>query len=91
MSGSSDREFSQESFLRASFPARLAASTVSSTHSEYVHFCSVNHEPKVLEEPADLVLNIPLDLDEQGSADEKGFDRMTVEVFDADPCPIRIA
>ena len=22
---------------------------------EYVHFCSANHEPKVLEEPADLV------------------------------------
>ena len=53
-------------------------------HGKYVHFCSANHEPKVLEEPADLVLNIPLDLDEQGSADEKGFDRMTVEVFDAD-------
>jgi hypothetical protein len=31
-----------------------------------------------------LVLNIPLDLYEQGSADKKGLDRMTVEIFDAD-------
>src|SRR6516165_5769556 len=33
---------------------------------------------EVLEEPADLVLNIPLDLDEQSPADKKGFDRVTV-------------
>jgi hypothetical protein len=31
-----------------------------------------------------LVLNIPLDLDEQSPADKKGFDRVTVEIFDAD-------
>jgi len=30
-----------------------------------------------------LVLNIPFDLDEQGSADEKGLDRVAVKVFDA--------
>jgi hypothetical protein len=54
---------------------------LSSTDGKYIHLCSANNEPKVLEEPADLVLNIPLDLDEQGSADQKGFDRMTVEVF----------
>ena len=65
---------------------------LSSTDGKYIHLCSANNEPKVLEEPADLVLNIPLDLDEQGSADQKGFDRMTVEVFDADLLvPIRIA
>ena len=40
--------------------------------------------PRFLEEPADLVLNIPLDLDEQSSADKKSFDRVTVEIFDAD-------
>ena len=34
--------------------------------------------------PADLVLNIRLDLDEQSPADKKGFDRVTVEIFDAD-------
>ena len=39
---------------------------------------------EVLEEPADLVLNIPLDLDEQTPADKKSFDRVTVEIFDAD-------
>ena len=30
-----------------------------------------------------MVLEIPLDLDEQGSADEESLDRVTVEVFDA--------
>ena len=40
-------------------------------------------EPEILEEPADLVLNIPLDLDEQSSADKKGFDRVATEIFDA--------
>ena len=30
-----------------------------------------------------MVLNIPLDLDEQSLADKKGFDRVTVEIFDA--------
>ena len=30
------------------------------------------------------ILNIPLDLDKQSSADKQGFDRMTVEIFDAD-------
>jgi hypothetical protein len=29
-----------------------------------------------------LVLEIPFDLDEQGAADEKGFDRVTVEGLD---------
>ena len=41
-------------------------------------------EPEILEETADLVLKIPLDLDEQSSADKKGFDCVTVEIFDAD-------
>jgi hypothetical protein len=54
------------------------------THGKYVHLCPADDEPKVLEEPADLVLNIPLDLDKQSSADKQGFDRMTVEIFDAD-------
>ena len=40
--------------------------------------------PRILEEPADLVLKISLDLDEQSSADKKGFDCVTVEIFDAD-------
>jgi hypothetical protein len=30
-----------------------------------------------------LILEIPLDLDEQSSADEESLDRVTVEVFDA--------
>jgi hypothetical protein len=30
-----------------------------------------------------LVLKIPLDLNEQSSANEEGFDRVTVEIFDA--------
>jgi hypothetical protein len=38
----------------------------------------------ILEEPADLVLNIPLDLNEQSSADKKGFGRVTVKISDAD-------
>ena len=53
-------------------------------HGKHVHLCPADDEPKILEEPADLVLNIPLDLDEQSSADKKGFDRVTVEIFDAD-------
>jgi hypothetical protein len=53
-------------------------------HDKHVHLCLADDEPKILEEPADLVLNIPLDLDEQSSADKKGFDRVTVEIFDAD-------
>jgi hypothetical protein len=39
--------------------------------------------PRFLRKPADLVLNIPLDLDEQNSADQKGFDRVAIEIFDA--------
>ena len=31
-----------------------------------------------------MVLNIPLDLNEQSSADKKGFGRVTVEIFDVD-------
>jgi hypothetical protein len=46
---------------------------------KYVHLRSANNEPEVLEEPADLVLQISLDLDEESSADEKGLDRVTVE------------
>jgi hypothetical protein len=41
-------------------------------------------EPEILEEPPDLIFNIPLDLDEQSSTDKKGSDRMTIEIFDAD-------
>ena len=53
-------------------------------HGKHVHLCLADDEPEVLEQPADLVLNIPLDLDEQSSADKKGFDRVAVEIFDAD-------
>ena len=52
-------------------------------HGKHVHFCPANNKPEVLEEPADLVLKIPLDLDEQSSADEEGLDRVTIEIFDA--------
>ena len=51
---------------------------------KHVHFCPADDEPEILEETADLVLNIPLDLDEQSPADKKGFDCVTVEIFDAD-------
>ena len=51
--------------------------------AKHVHLCSANNKPEVLEKPTDLVLKISLDLDEQGSADEKGLDRVAVEVFDA--------
>ena len=47
-------------------------------HRKHVHLCLADDEPEILEEPADLVLNIPLDLDEQSSADKKGFDRMAI-------------
>src|SRR5262245_12820497 len=53
-------------------------------HGKHVHLCLADDEPEILEEPADLVLNIPFDLDEQSSADQKGFDRVAVEIFDAD-------
>ena len=39
---------------------------------------------EILEEPTDLVLYIALDFDDQSSADKKGFDRVTVEIFDPD-------
>jgi hypothetical protein len=54
------------------------------THGKHVHLCPADDEPEVLEEPADLVLEISLDLNEQRSADEEGFDRVTIEIFDAD-------
>jgi hypothetical protein len=53
-------------------------------HRKHIHLCLADDEAGVLEEPADLVLNIPLDLDEQSPADKKGFDRVTVEIFNAD-------
>src|SRR5262245_46237808 len=46
------------------------------------HFGPANDGPEVLEQSTDLVLDVPFDLDEQGSADEKGLDRVAVEVFD---------
>jgi transposase len=52
-------------------------------HGKHVHLRSADNQPKILEETADLVLNIPLDLDEQSSANKNGFDRVTVEIFDA--------
>jgi len=54
------------------------------THGKRVHLRLPDEEPEILEEPADLVLNIPLDLDEQSSAHKQGFDRVAVEIFDAD-------
>jgi hypothetical protein len=39
---------------------------------------------KVLEKPTDLVLNIPFDLNKQGSTDQNSFDCVTIEIFDAD-------
>ena len=39
-------------------------SQLRSTDGKYVHLRSANNEPEVLEEPADLVLQISLDLDE---------------------------
>jgi hypothetical protein len=53
-------------------------------HGKHVHLCPTDDEPKILEQPADLVLKIALNLDEQSSADKEGFDRVTVEIFDAD-------
>jgi FAD-NAD(P)-binding protein len=52
-------------------PLRFASLTPQALSAD--HF---DDEPEILEEPADLVLNIPLDLDEQSSADKKGFDRV---------------
>jgi hypothetical protein len=37
------------------------------SRSKCVHLCSSDDEPKILKEPADLVLHIPLDLDEWSS------------------------
>ena len=54
------------------------------TQGKHVHLCPADDEPEVLEKPADLVLEISLDLNEQRSADEEGFDRVTIEIFDAD-------
>jgi hypothetical protein len=42
-------------------------------HGKYVHLCPADDKPKIFEKPADLVLNIPLDLDEQSSADKNGL------------------
>src|SRR5262249_46610877 len=47
-------------------------------HRNHVHLCLADDEPEILDEPADLVLNIPLDLDEQSSADKKGFDCVAI-------------
>jgi hypothetical protein len=62
------------------------------THGKHVHLGPAHDEPEVFEQSTDLVLNIPYDLDEQGSADEKGLDRVTVEGLSRAPlCTIRIA
>jgi hypothetical protein len=39
-------------------------SQLRSTDGKYVHLCSANNEPEVLEESADLIFKIALDLDE---------------------------
>ena len=53
------------------------------THGKHVHLCAADYEPEILEETADLVLDISLDLDEQSSANEERLDRVTFEIFDA--------
>src|SRR3954451_20890713 len=50
---------------------------------QHIRLYSSDDEPKILEEPPDLIFDIPLDLDEQSSTDKKGFGRMTVEILDA--------
>ena len=42
---------------------------------EDVPFCPADDEPEIFEQPSDLVLKVPFDLDEQGSTDKEGFDR----------------
>src|SRR5262245_55704802 len=39
--------------------------------------------PKFLEQPSDLVLEIPLQLDEQGATAQKSPDGMAIEILDA--------
>ena len=60
------------------------ASASSRARGKHVHLCPADDEPEILEEAEDLVLKIPLDLNEQSSADKKGFGRVTVEIFDVD-------
>jgi hypothetical protein len=49
-----------------------------------LHSAQNKNRPEGRMQPSDLVLNIALDLDQQSSADKKGFDRVAVEIFDAD-------
>src|SRR3954454_14438016 len=49
---------------------------------QHIRLCSSDDEPKSLEEPPELIFDIPLNLDEQSSTDKKGFGRMTIEIFD---------
>ena len=53
------------------------------TQGKRVHLCPADDEPEILEQPTDLVLKIPLDFNEQSSADQECLDRVTVEIFDA--------
>jgi hypothetical protein len=50
---------------------------------ERVQLAPPNNKPEVLEQSSDLVLEIPFQLDEQGTAAEKGSDGMAIEIFDA--------
>lgn len=59
---------------------RPALGQLQGAQQKHVHLCPADDEPEILEQPADLVLKIPFDLDEQSSADEKGFDRVTVDL-----------
>jgi hypothetical protein len=43
---------------------RLILDKLRGTHGKHVHLCSANNEAEVLEQPTDLVLKIPLDLDQ---------------------------
>src|SRR5437660_10696669 len=49
-----------------------------------LHSAQNKNRPEGRMQPSDLVINIALDLDQQSSADKKGFDRVAVEIFDAD-------
>src|SRR4029079_18007271 len=50
---------------------------------ERVQLAPPNNKPEVLEQSSDLVLEIPFQLDEQGTAAEKGSDGMAIKIFDA--------
>jgi hypothetical protein len=73
-----------EERLKGGGKRRLPVNQLVGPYRERVQLGPPYDKPKVLEQPSDLVLEIPFQLDKQSAAARKSPDGMAIEILDAD-------